>query len=316
MVDHTQRASTSNRASSSVEGVLNVCKPVGMTSHDVVDAARHLARTRRVGHTGTLDPGATGVLVLVFNRATRIAEFLADADKEYRVEATFGRTTDSGDAYGKTVREAPTDTLTADGVAAALPRFVGEITQVPPLVSAVHVGGRRLYELAREGTVVEVPPRRVQIYSLELVEFTAGHPPRAMLHVVCSKGTYVRQLCSDLGDALGSGAYASFMVRTRVGRFNLAEASTLEELHTLADGNRLQDAVLPMDEALSDLPAVDLLPPQRQAALRGQPIPLFRVAQWQRLVSARVVRLRDPSGLVALARVEEGLLRPFKVLRD
>jgi tRNA pseudouridine55 synthase len=287
-----------------------------MTSHDVVDVARRLAHTRRVGHTGTLDPGATGVLVLVFNRATRIAEFLAAADKEYRVEVTFGRSTDSGDAYGRTVRETPADTLTADQLAAVLPQFVGEIMQVPPLVSAVHVGGRRLYKLAREGATVEVPPRRVRIHRLDLVEFVAASPPRAMLHVVCSKGTYVRQLCSDLGDALGCGAFASFMVRTRVGRYDLADAATLEELQALADGNRLDDAILPMDEALADLPAVDLLPPQRQAAMRGQPIPLFRVAQWQRLVGAPVVRLRDASGLVALARVEEGLLRPFKVLRD
>jgi tRNA pseudouridine55 synthase len=287
-----------------------------MTSHDVVDVARLLAHTRRVGHTGTLDPGASGVLVLVFNRATRIAEFLADADKEYRVEVTFGKSTDSGDAYGRTVREASAASLTSDQIAAALVPFVGEIAQVPPMASAVHVGGRRLYALAREGISVEVPPRHVRIHRLDLVEFAAGSPPRAMLHVVCSKGTYVRRLCSDLGEGLGCGAYASFMVRTRVGRYELAASATLEELQTLGAVGRLAEAILPMDDALADLPAVELLPPQRQAAMRGQPIPLFRVSQWQRLVGARVVRLRDASGLVALAHVEEGLLRPFKVLRD
>src|SRR2546425_988560 len=222
MTDLVERGRMEERATSSVEGVLNVCKPVGMTSHDVVDAARRLAHTRRVGHTGTLDPGATGVLVLVFNRATRIAEFLADADKEYRVEVTFGKSTDSGDAYGRTVREAPADTLTGEQVAAALPQFVGEIAQVPPLASAVHVGGRRLYELAREGVTIEVPPRHVWIYQLTLLDFVATSPPSAV----------------------------------------------------------------------------------------------FRVARWQQLVGAPVVRLRDATGLVALARVEEGLLRPFKVLRD
>lgn len=300
----------------SPDGVLNVCKPVGMTSHDVVDAIRALARTRKVGHTGTLDPGASGVLVLVLNHATRIAEFLADADKEYRVEATFGRSTDSGDAYGGTIRETPADGLTAAQVGAALPRFTGEIVQVPPMASAVHVGGRRLYELARRGEVVDPPPRRVQIYQLELREFHPGPPPRAMLHVACSKGTYIRRLCADLGDVVGCGAYASFMVRTRVGRYELRSSFTLEDLQARATGGGLDQAVLSMDDAMAEFPAVDLLPPQRQAAIHGQSIPLFRVAHWQRLVGAKLVRLRDHQGLVALAKVEEGLLKPVKVLRD
>ncbi len=299
-----------------LDGVISVCKPVGMTSHDVVDAVRLLARTRRVGHTGTLDPGASGVLVLALNRATRIAEFLSDADKEYRVEVTFGTSTDSGDVYGRTVREAPAASLTAELVAAALPQFTGEILQVPPMASAVHIGGRRLYELARQGAVVEAPPRAVRIYRLVLRAFVPGSPPVAVLDVACSKGTYIRRLCSDLGDALGCGAYASFMVRTRVGRYDLMSSATLEELEAQTSEGRFPEAVRSMDDALTDLPAVDLLPPQRQAVMHGQPIPLFRVTQWQKLVGADVVRLRDAAGLVALAKVEEGLLKPFKVLRD
>ncbi len=300
----------------SPDGVLNLCKPVGMTSHDVVDAVRLLARTRRVGHTGTLDPGASGVLVLALNHATRIAEFLTDADKEYRVEVTFGRSTDTGDAYGVTIQEGPADTLDAPQVAGALPRFTGEIQQIPPMASAVHVGGRRLYELARSGAVVDAPPRRVRIYQLELREFRPGPPPRAVLHVACSKGTYIRRLCADLGEVLGCGAYASFMVRTRVGRYELASSFTLEELRALADQGELAQAILGMDDALPELPAVDLLPPQRQSVVHGQPIPLFRIAHWQRLVGAKLVRLRDHHGLVAIAKVEEGMLKPVKVLRD
>jgi len=300
----------------SLDGILNVCKPVGMTSHDVVDAVRRLAGTRRVGHTGTLDPGASGVLVLALEHATRIAEFLADVDKEYRVEITFGRSTDSGDAYGRTVRDVSSVGPTAEQVAGVLPRFVGEIQQIPPMASAVHVGGRRLYELSRQGAVVEVPPRRVHIYALDLKEFFPASPPRAMLHVACSKGTYIRRLCSDLGDALDCGAYASFMVRTRVGRYEVVSSATLEELQALAEQERFREALLPMDDALAEFPAVDLLPPQRQAAVHGQPIPLFRVAHWQRLLGAKVVKLRDAGRLVALAKVEEGLLKPFKVLRD
>lgn len=297
-----------------VDGVLPVCKPVGMTSHDVVDVVRPLVGTRRVGHTGTLDPGASGVLVLAIGRATRVAEFLAEADKEYRVEITFGRATESGDAYGRTIREVAKPGVTGDEVAAALPQFTGEITQIPPMASAVHVGGRRLYEMARRGEQVDAPPRRVHVYRLEMLAFAVS-PPRAMLHAACSKGTYIRRLCHDVGEALGCGAYASFMVRTRVGQYSVEDTLTLEELRDLAAVGRLAAALQPIELALSTFPAVQLQPAQRLAVLRGQAVPLFRVAQWQRLVGAPVVRLQDEKGLVALARVEEGLLKPFKVLR-
>ncbi len=302
-------------ASPAIDGILNVLKPVGMTSHDVVDFVRRLVGSRQVGHTGTLDPGAAGVLVLAINRATRLAEFIVQTDKEYRVEVTFGRATDTADAYGTTLTETPAD-LDAERLAAALPQFTGEITQVPPLASAVHLGGRRLYEFQRRGMHVEVPPRRVTVHRLEVLEFLPGPPPRARLQVVCSKGTYVRGLCHDLGNALGIGAYASFMVRTRVGRYALDQAYTLEELIALKEAGRLASGIQTPDQALADLPAVDLSAPQRQAVLHGQAVPLFKVPQWQPLLQAKLVRLRDEQGLVALARVEEGMLKPFKVLRD
>jgi len=297
----------------SPDGILNVLKPVGMTSHDVVDAVRRLTGTRRVGHTGTLDPGAAGVLVLAVGRATRLAEFVAETDKEYRVEITFGRATDTGDAYGATAAERSTAALSMERLREALTSFTGEIDQVPPMASAVHVGGRRLYELHREGAQVEVPARRVTVHSLELLEFMERVAPvRARLHVACSKGTYIRGLCHDLGETLGVGAYASFMVRTRVGRYTLEHASTLEELATVDPASVLESS----DAALAELPVVDLTPPQRQAVMHGQPVPLFKVPGWQRLVQANVVRLRDAQGLVALARVEQGVLKPFKVLRE
>src|SRR2546429_1977483 len=150
----------------SLDGVLNVCKPVGMTSHDVVDAVRRLARTRRVGHAGTLDPGASGVLVLALEHATRIAEFLANADKEYRVEITFGRSTDSGDAYGRTVHETPSVLRTAQQVTAVLPRFAGDIPHSPPMAPAVHVGGRPPYEQRRARAAGPGPPRPVPTHPL------------------------------------------------------------------------------------------------------------------------------------------------------
>lgn len=298
------------------DGILNVLKPIGMTSHDVVDVIRSLAGMRRVGHTGTLDPGASGVLVVAVGKATRLAEFVAQTDKEYRVEVTFGRATDTGDAYGSMIAESPDVRVQEDQLRALLPRFTGEIEQVPPMTSAVHVGGRRLYELHRQGTQVDVPPRRVTVYRLDLLEFTDSAPARAWLHVACSKGTYVRGLCHEIGAALGAGGFASFMVRTRVGRYLLSDAHTLEELAQAAGAGTLAAVLEPADLALADLPAVDLSPPQRQAVLHGQPVPLFRVPGWQALMQAKVIRLRDEQGLVALARVEQGVLKPFKVLRD
>ncbi len=296
-------------------GIVNLLKPVGMTSHDVVDVVRRIAGTRRVGHTGTLDPGATGVLVVCIGRATRIAEFLAEADKEYRVEIAFGLSTDTGDAYGHTVLTGDPAGLSETAIRGALEAFVGDIEQIPPMASAVHVGGRRLYEAARRGETVEVPPRRVRIDSIDLLEFSAA-AARARLHVRCSKGTYIRRLCHDLGDRLGCGAHAAFMVRTRVGRYRLAGAVTLAELAEAGRGGVVASIMESADSALSDLPAVELSPPQRQAVMHGQAVPLFRVPGWQRLVGAPLVRLSDAGGLVAVARVDEGMLKPFKVLRD
>ncbi|MGH2454316.1 MAG: tRNA pseudouridine(55) synthase TruB [bacterium] len=297
-----------------MDGVLNALKPAGMTSHDVVDVLRRLAGQRRVGHTGTLDPGAAGVLVLVMGRATKIAEFLTASDKTYRVEVTFGVSTESGDAFGAVRRTADATAVTEAGVRDLLPRFTGTLRQTPPLISAVKVGGVRLYRRARKGEEVEVPPREVTIHRLTLLRFWPGPAPRALLDLDCSKGTYVRALARDLGETLGAGAHASFMLRRRVGRFTLEESRTLEELAALAEGGRLVDALLSMDEALADFPAVDLAPEQRRAVLEGAPLPLFRVPDWQRLPPQGPIRLRDRGALIALARVEAGALRPFKVL--
>ncbi len=298
-----------------LDGVLNVLKPVGMTSHDVVDVMRRITGTRRIGHTGTLDPGAAGVIVLCVGRATRVAEFLADADKAYWVEMTFGRSIDTGDVYGEIIHETAVGPLSREEVELVLSRFTGEIEQIPPMASAVHYRGRRLYELARRGATVEVPPRRVTISQLELVEILDA-PPRARLRVTCSKGTYIRRLCYDIGEALGCGAFASFMVRTRVGRYHLAAARTLEEVQAVASEGRLGEVLEPLDEAIAELPAVELSAGQQRAVIHGQALPLFKFAGWQQLVGARAVRLRDAQGLVALARVEAGALKPFKVLRD
>lgn len=292
--------------------MLNILKPPGMTSHDVVDVLRRLLGVRRVGHTGTLDPGASGVLVLCVGRATRIAEFLADQSKGYRAEFTFGLETSSGDAYGEPLQERDASGLGAGALESALATFQGAIQQVPPMVSAVRRSGRRLYEHARRGEVVDVAARQVTIFECRLIEFVPGPRATAMVQVECSKGTYIRALACDLGRRLGVGGHASFVLRTRVGRFSLDSSLTLEELSAAEDPGGL---LIPPDEALDHLPAVDLAPHQRRQVLDGVAIPLFQIPGWARLNADAPVRLRDERGLVALGRVEAGRLMPFRVLR-
>ncbi|MCL6553368.1 MAG: tRNA pseudouridine(55) synthase TruB [Firmicutes bacterium] len=296
-------------------GVLNVLKPPGMTSHDVVDALRRLTGQRRIGHTGTLDPGACGVLVLCLGRATRIADLLTERDKGYRAEFTFGLATDSGDAYGTVVAEADASRLDRQAVEAALHEFVGVIAQTPPLVSAIHRAGRRLYEHARRGEHVEVPPRQVEIAECRLLAFTPGPRARALVQIECSKGTYVRALARDLGQRVGVPAHASFVLRTRSGRFSVDRSLTLEEITDAVTAGTLHMLLVSADEALGDLPAVDLTPAQRQQVLQGRPLLLMHVPGWTRLPPGRPIRLRDARGLVALGKIEAGRLRPFRVLR-
>jgi tRNA pseudouridine55 synthase len=296
-------------------GILNVLKPPGMTSHDVVDELRRLIGMRRIGHTGTLDPGACGVLVLCLGYATRIAEFLTDQRKGYRTEFTFGVATDSGDAYGAVTGQADAAFLDRRAVEEALAGFVGAFEQLPPMVSAVHKDGRRLYEHARRGETVEVAPRQVEITECRLIEFESGPRARALVQVECSKGTYVRALARDLGTRLGVGAHASFVLRTHAGGFDLGGSLTLEEVADAAAADLLPALMVSMDEALSDLPAVELTSTQRHHVLDGRPLPLFQVPGWAHLPRASAVRLRDARGLLALARVEAGQLRPFRILR-
>jgi len=298
-----------------VHGVLNVLKPPGMTSHDVVDELRRLAGMRRIGHTGTLDPGACGVLVLCLGHATRIAEFLTERRKGYRTEFTLGVATDSGDAYGAVIGETDAAAVDHAAVAGTLAGFVGAIAQVPPMVSAVHKAGRRLYEHARRGEAVDVEPRQIEIYECRVLEFVPGPRARVLAHVECSKGTYVRALARDLGERLGVGAHASFVLRTHAGDFDLSDSLTLEEVASAARAGELPIHLMSADAALADLPVVDLTPTQRQQVLDGRPLPVFSVPGWRELPAATPIRLRDSRGLVAVARLEAGRLQPFRLIR-
>jgi tRNA pseudouridine55 synthase len=238
------------RGDSGLDGFLNVCKPAGPTSHDVVATVRRILKTRRVGHAGTLDPLAEGVLPIALGRATRLVDNLAGADKEYYAEVVLGRTTTTDDAEGEIVAELPVPALTMADLEAALHGFRGAIEQLPPAFSALKVQGRRAYELAREGETTSLRPRRVTIFEIEVRRW---EQPVVSLRVRCSKGTYIRSLARDLGAALGTGGSLQRLVRTRVGWFDLGSAVGLDEL--AAEPSR---AILAADVASLDQPAVVL----------------------------------------------------------
>lgn len=219
-----------------MHGVINLLKPPGMTSHDAVALVRRATGIKRVGHTGTLDPAAAGVLPICIGQATRLVEYLQAGSKEYIAEITFGHETDTLDAVGKVVAQADASGVTLETLRAALDPLRGTIQQTPPLYSAIKQGGKKLYELARGGadeTEIEIASREVVIYCLSVTRFDEGtitSPPRAMLRIECGGGTYIRSLVRDIGRALGSFATMTFLVRTRNGSFDLDAARTVEEI--------------------------------------------------------------------------------------
>jgi len=285
-----------------MDGILNLDKPQGLTSHDAVARVRAVARQGRVGHAGTLDPLATGVLVVCLGRATRLAEYLMASPKQYRAHVRLGIATTSYDAAGQVVAERPVR-VSREQVEAALEGFRGAILQVPPMVSALKRGGRRLYELARQGVEIERAPRPVEIYSLELVAWT---PPDLVLEVTCSPGTYIRSLAHDLGQALGCGAHVTGLVRLASGDFRLEDALPLAEL----TAERLPSALLPLDAGLSRYPALHLDEAAARAVRLGQALPAESAA-------ASVARAYGPDGaLLAMMAysAERQVWQPRKVL--
>jgi len=230
-----------------LDGLLVIDKPAGMTSHDVVARVRRAAGQRRVGHAGTLDPDATGVLLVGLGRVTRLLRFLQGASKAYRTTVVFGVATDTLDAAG-VVLERRTMEVSLEAVTAATRRFVGEIDQLPPMVSAVQVGGRRLHEIARAGETVERTPRRVRIDRIDVEGLEPGPFPVATLFVECGTGTYIRALAADLGEALGGCAHVQTLRRTRVGSFTIDEARPLDEVE--AD---VAEALMSPRDAMRDL---------------------------------------------------------------
>lgn len=236
-----------------VHGLLNVCKARGYTSHDVVAVVRRTLGTRRVGHAGTLDPLAEGVLPVCVGRYTRLVDLIADTEKGYFAEVELGARTTTDDAEGEIVERRAVPALTPEALDAALAAFRGPIEQVPPAFSAIKVAGKRAYDLARRGEAPELVARPVTIHRLEMVSW---EPPDLALLVVCSKGTYIRSLARDLGAALGCGAHLARLIRLWVGSFRLEDAVSLEEIGAAATSGQLDAVLCPADDALAGLPAL------------------------------------------------------------
>ncbi len=239
-----------------VSGVLVVDKPIGMTSHDVVQVIRRGTGIRRAGHTGTLDPRASGVLVVLVGPAVRLSEYVSASDKRYQATIRLGSSTDTYDADGTfTSSEVSVDDITEDRFVEVLEKFIGEIVQVPPPYSAVKVKGKKAYEMARQGEDVNLEPRTIQVYSLEVLEWA---PPEVVIDVYCSSGTYVRSLAHDLGKELGCGAHLVGLRRTKSGRFTLRDAVPLRRLQESFDAGDWYRHLIPAAEALADWPAIEL----------------------------------------------------------
>jgi tRNA pseudouridine55 synthase len=290
-------------------GVLPLDKPAGITSFDAIRQVRRILGERRVGHAGTLDPTATGLLPICVGRTTRFVDYFHAQPKTYHCVVRLGERSDTCDTEGVVVTGADASAVTAEQIRSELARFTGEIDQIPPMHSAVRHEGKHLYELARAGEEVVREPRRVTIYSAELVDFRPGTVAEAEIVVVSGKGAYMRVLASDLGDALGTGGLLGWLARTSYGTLGLAASISLEQFGAMEEPWL---ALLPPDVAVAHLPLVNLGPAQVQQIRRGQSVWLPRSILPD---VAGECRMHDPTGeLIGIGELNGGLLRPTKVL--
>ncbi|MDG1387360.1 MAG: tRNA pseudouridine(55) synthase TruB [Halioglobus sp.] len=263
------------RRGRAVSGILVLDKPLGVSSNHALQAAKRLYFAAKAGHTGSLDPLATGVLPLCFGEATKFSQYLLDADKAYQSTFVLGTVTDSGDAEGQILQTNDASDVGEADVQQALEAFRGEIEQVPSMFSAIKQNGQPLYKLARQGIEVERKSRTVVIKKLELLEFRPGERPEADIYLECSKGTYVRSIAEDLGQALGCGAHVSALRRTKAGPFSLEDSVTMNTLETLKQNDavaQMDDLLLPADTAVKSLPLVELGESGGFYMRQGQPV--------------------------------------------
>lgn len=298
-----------------INGIIVMDKQQGFTSHDVVAKLRGICGQKKIGHTGTLDPAATGVLPVCLGSATKLCDMLNEKDKEYVAELRLGVETDTQDMTGEVLA---THTVEADEetVRRACLAFVGEYAQIPPMYSALKVNGKKLYELAREGKEVERRARPVVIHELELLSVEL---PVVRMRVVCSKGTYIRTLCHDIGSRLGCGGAMQSLRRTRVGVFRQEEAVTLDELQQLKDTGRLRSRIIPVDRMFAGCPALHVSAPYAALLENGNPINFSRMQEQTECGEGQWVRVYRQDGSFAAvytADCERGIYRPVKMFLE
>ncbi|MBD8025726.1 tRNA pseudouridine(55) synthase TruB [Ureibacillus sp. Re31] len=298
-----------------MNGILPLWKERGMTSHDCVFQLRKILKTKKVGHTGTLDPGVEGVLPICIGQATRIAEYLTDAGKVYEAVVSIGKTTTTEDAEGETVEEDPTfKKITRQQLFETLESLTGVIEQTPPMYSAVKVNGKKLYEYARKGEVVERPTRQVTIYSLQLLdneESFEGEEVTFRIRIACSKGTYIRTLAVQIGEKLGFPAHMASLVRTASGTFHKENCVTLQQVQEMMKEERVEQIILPVEYALSSYPFIEIDQSNEKQILNGQVLPKHTLLKENDKIvfsikgKALAVYVEHPT--------KEGLMKPEKM---
>lgn len=276
-----------------IHGIINVYKEKGFTSHDVVAKLRGISGQRKIGHTGTLDPDAEGVLPVCLGRATKVCELLTDKDKTYRAVLLLGKTTDTQDTTGEVLSEASTEHLTEAQVEEAIMSFVGEYEQIPPMYSAVKIEGKKLYELAREGKTVERKSRKVCIHSIKITKMDL---PKIEIEVRCSKGTYIRTLCHDIGEKLGVGGCMDSLLRTKVSIFELENTMKLSEIQEYKDQGRFIECVMPVDAIFPEYRKI-VVRGERQLALAYHGNIFYIKNPEVTLKDNEYVRVYDPNGV-------------------
>ena len=275
-----------------MDGILNIYKERGFTSHDVVAKLRGIMRMKKIGHTGTLDPDACGVLPVCLGQATKVCSLLTDRKKTYEAVMLLGRETDTQDAGGRTVAERPV-TVTERDVREVLAGFVGESEQIPPMYSALKVNGHKLCDLARQGKTVERKPRPVTFYEVEILSVQL---PRVRFRVTCSKGTYIRTLCHDAGKLLGSGACMEELLRTQVEPFDVGDSLTLSQIEDLAARGQVETVLCPVDRLFEELPAVRILPEYARYMMNGNSLK----RQWLRGMESESPEDENPAVRIRL----------------
>ena len=284
--------------------VISVNKPKGITSQDAVSKVKRILKVRKAGHTGTLDPMATGLLIVCVNRATRLASYFSNLDKEYRAVMKLGETTDTLDADGNVTSVSDSTNIDNASIKKVLKSFEGRIQQLPPMYSALKHKGKPLYKLAREGVEIERKPREVIIHYIELLDITL---PYVTFRTLCSKGTYIRTLCDDIGRELGVGAHLYELERTEIGQYRIDNSLSLSELKSIIQGEKIDKGIYTMDEALSWLPEFRISETMLKRIMHGNPIELnTRKDLSDDLKSASGIRIKSAAGdLLAIGSFSE-----------